>query len=207
MPRKKIAAPAPPPSAPAEAEQHAKVALAAESCAALTITRFAGDVVGEQDPVTLMTQLREATATLAGEGLPVAERMLLAQACSLQSIFTAMANRAGANVGHSLDATESYMKLALRAQNQCRMTLETLSVIRNPPQQTVFAKQANVTSGPQQINNGTGASPPRAGEGQNPQNQLLETTDGERLDTRATGKAVGAHPVVATLEEVDRTTD
>jgi hypothetical protein len=45
------------------------------------------------------------------------------------------------------------MRIALRAQSQCRATLETLGTIKNPP--TVFVKQTNVTSGPQQINNNT----------------------------------------------------
>jgi hypothetical protein len=49
-------------------------------------------------------------------------------------------------------AAESYFKMALKAQNQCRMTLETLSNIKNPP--VVYAKQANIANGPQQVNNG-----------------------------------------------------
>jgi hypothetical protein len=34
------------------------------------------------------------------------------------------------------------MRLALRAQGQCRATLETLAVMKSPP--TVFARQANI---------------------------------------------------------------
>jgi hypothetical protein len=55
---------------------------------------------------------------------------------------------------------EAFMRMALRAQAQCRTTLETLANIKNAP--VVFARQANVTTGPQQINNGT-APPSRAG--------------------------------------------
>jgi hypothetical protein len=43
------------------------------------------------------------------------------------------------------------MRLALRAQIQSGATLETLSAVKSPP--VVIAKKANVTSGPQQINN------------------------------------------------------
>jgi len=50
---------------------------------------------------------------------------------------------------------DSYMKMALRSQSQCRASLETLSAIKNPP--VIYAKQANVTTGPQQINNGLNA--------------------------------------------------
>ena len=40
------------------------------------------------------------------------------------------------------------MRMAMKAQNQCRMTLETLATIKNPP--VVFAKQANINNGGQQ---------------------------------------------------------
>jgi hypothetical protein len=43
------------------------------------------------------------------------------------------------------------MRLALKAQGQCRATLETLAVLKNPP--TVFAKQANIAAGAQQVTN------------------------------------------------------
>jgi hypothetical protein len=44
------------------------------------------------------------------------------------------------------------MRVALKAQNQCRMTLETLATVTNP--RVVYAKQANIANGPQQVNNG-----------------------------------------------------
>ena len=50
-----------------------------------------------------------------------------------------------------IHATEAYMRMALRAQNQVRLTLETINTIKSPP--VVIAKQANITSGPQQVNN------------------------------------------------------
>ena len=50
-------------------------------------------------------------------------------------------------MGEYLLATETYLRLALKAQSQCRATLETLAAIKNPP--VIFAKQANVTTGPQ----------------------------------------------------------
>jgi hypothetical protein len=44
------------------------------------------------------------------------------------------------------------MRLALKAQSNCRATAEALAAIQNPT--TVFAHQANVANAPQQINNG-----------------------------------------------------
>ncbi len=37
------------------------------------------------------------------------------------------------------------MRVTMRAQNRCRMTLETFATVRNPP--WVFAKQASINSG------------------------------------------------------------
>ena len=45
---------------------------------------------------------------------------------------------------------EGFMRLALQAQSQCRATLETLVAIKDPP--VVCARQANITTGPQQVN-------------------------------------------------------
>ena len=72
---------------------------------------------------------------------------------------------------------EAYLRMALKAQNQCRMTLETLATIKNPP--AVFARQANIAHGPQQVNNAmVPAGEPRAGAGktEKPQNKLSATT-------------------------------
>ena len=53
---------------------------------------------------------------------------------------------------------ERFMKLGLRAQNQCRSTLETLALLENPTM--VFTHQADVAHGPQQVNNNlTGREP------------------------------------------------
>ena len=79
------------------------------------------------------------------------DSILYSQAVTLNAIFTEMARRAALNMGQHLDATEAYTRMALRAQNQARATLETLAIIRNPS--VVIAKQANITSGPQQVNN------------------------------------------------------
>lgn len=65
--------------------------------------------------------------------------------------------------------------MALRAPTQSRMTLETLATIKNPP---IFAKQANIAGGHQQINNGS-----RAGDLETGQTKVLEVGNGERLDT------------------------
>jgi hypothetical protein len=69
--------------------------------------------------------------------------------------------------------------MALRAQSQCRATLETLATVKNPP--VVFAKQANIANGPQQVNNTLNASP-HAGGIPNAPNELLEASHEQPMD-------------------------
>jgi len=80
-----------------------------------------------------------------------AESMLLSQSVTLNAIFAEMARRAAMNMNTNIQATETYMRMALKSQSQSRSALETLSAIKNPP--FVFAKQANITTGHQQVNN------------------------------------------------------
>lgn len=100
-----------------------------------------------------------------------------------------------------------YAKLALRAQNQCRMTLETLATIKNPP--VVFAKQANIAHDHQQVNNGDAVSVARAGETGKPQPELLEAPHAKPkwMDAGAARAAKDADSVMATVEAIDRATN
>jgi hypothetical protein len=77
------------------------------------------------------------------------EAMLMAQAVTLDSMFNNLACRAAGS--QDLARMEVLMRMALKAQNQSRMTLETLAAVKNPP--VVFAKQANIAHGHQQVNN------------------------------------------------------
>jgi hypothetical protein len=144
--------------------------------------------------------LKEQSAAVHGGDLSRAESMLMAQATALQSIFARLVEKGMS--GLTLPTFEINMRMALRAQNQCRATLETLAAIKNPP--VVFAKQANVTTGPQQVNNGVPA-PAHVREIEIGQSQLLtEIHHGQRLDIGAPGEAVSLDPAMATVGEVDR---
>jgi hypothetical protein len=78
---------------------------------------------------------------------------LAIQAHTLDTIFNELARRSAANVGEYMEAAERYMRLALKAQSQCRATIETLAEIKNP-KPVAFVQQANIANGPQQVNNG-----------------------------------------------------
>lgn len=182
----------------AKTEHIAKVALMPCTNAAAVVAEFA-KAFGEQDVQTLMEQLRTTFEQVNNGDLQHCEAMLVGQAHALQSIFMSLARRA-VNQEY-LKQYEMYLRLALKAQNQSRMTLETLAKIKNPP--VVFAKQANINqgSGNQQVNNGSPAPASHAEKIINQQNELLEVQHGsETMDTRAAGTAIVKNPAMATMD-------
>ena len=195
-----------PPQVPDEMATRAKMALRPSLNAAAAIVEYSKPL-GEQNVVDVMEQLSNDVRGVWNGDLKRAEAMLYGQAHALQSIFMNFSRRAlSQDYQKNL---ESFLRMALKAQNQCRMTLETLATIKNPP--VVFARQANISNGPQQVNNG-GSAPVRAdahvpapaGNRTIEQTELLEASFGQRLDTGAAGAAGGADPHLETVGAIDR---
>ena len=154
----------------------------------LSWSKFAG----EADLQELCNDLGEQTAKVQDGDMRSVEGMLYRQAKTLETMFTSLARRAANNDG--LKQFQVNLTLALKAQAQCRSTLEALAEIKNPrPLQ--FVKQANMTTGPQQVNNTYAGTPShsdiqsRTENIQSEQNKLLEADHGNYLDTRAQGTA------------------
>ena len=146
----------------------------------------------------LAGELKIQTTALKRGDMSRAEDMLLAQAHALSGLFSHLVSRAmGAK---HLDILESYMRMSLKAQNQCRATLQTLGELKSP-KQVAFVRQANIGN-QVQVNNGT--KPARTRKNRNVPNELLEVEHGERMDTRATSAAGNADPAMATLEAQHR---
>jgi hypothetical protein len=133
-----------------------------------------------------------------------AETLLTVQAHTLDAIFNELAQRAALNIGEYLNACETYLRLALKAQSQCRATLETLAAIKNPTP-VAFVKQANIAAGPQQVNNG--ATVPRAREIKSTQTKLSGAANELRPDTRASTLTGRTDPQMAAVGAVDGTED
>jgi hypothetical protein len=130
----------------------------------------------------------DEVTTVQGGSMEGPEAMLTAQAHTLDAMFHAMAQKAVLNMGASLfHATDTYMRMALKAQSQCRTTLETLAEIKYPRSAT-FIKQANIT-GQQQVNNGTPAAGSAPEKTINPRNELLTENRSETLDAAGAGSA------------------
>ena len=156
-------------------------ALATRSAlTATTFKAFAGG--GDALEVTdLMGELRKAGEEVASGNMSRVEKMLAHQALTLDAIFNNMAQRS--HKQETFKGIEVLMRLALKAQAQARSTAEALALLKNPQP---YIRQANMTTGPQQINNGIAAQPP-ARNIQSEPNKLLEADHGNCLDTRAQG--------------------
>ena len=81
--------------------------------------------------------------------LAFASRMLAAQATTLDAMFSELARRTAANMGEYINAADRYGRLALKAQSNCRATLEALAKLHQPREQTV--KHVHVNEGGQAV--------------------------------------------------------
>ena len=179
----------------------ADVSLDPAANAAATVLMFNKGSFGETGITETFDALRESVKKVRKGDLAGPEAMLVTQADSLNAIFTELARRAALNMGEYINASERYMRLALKAQAQCRATIETLAAIKNPP--VVIARQANISNGPQQVNNGPAV--PRADDSSNQPNELLEHRVEQRLDLGAAAMPGGSDPALVAVESVNRT--
>ena len=81
--------------------------------------------------------------------LAFVSRALAAQAMTLDTMFTELARRMAVNMGDYLGATETYARIALKAQAQSRATLEALAKLHQPREQTV--RHVHVNEGGQAV--------------------------------------------------------
>lgn len=141
-------------SEPEKAAAMARMALRPSVNAAAVMVTYTKPL-GDQDFGSLVDSLSAGMDEVWAGDMKQTEAMLYGQAHALQAIFMFLARRAAAQ--EYLKQWEAYLRMALKAQNQCRMTLETLAVIKNPP--VVITKQANINNGgQQQVNNGVPVS-------------------------------------------------
>jgi hypothetical protein len=169
-----------------------------------------GRFAGAADLAGLVKDLRERIEQVQAGDMSSVEAMLYGQAMTLQTMFTSLARQAASETG--LKQYQAKLTFALKAQAQCRSTLEALAEIKNP-RPVSFVKQANISNGPQQVNNGGTQASTRTPAYfahahtetfESQQNKLLESQHGNYLDTGAQGQAGRANPHMATVEAGQR---
>ena len=188
-------------SSPGDPAAYARTVLRPTVQAAATLKEY-GNLYSNLELSELVEALGEQTRASNEGDTARAEAMLTAQAHTLDAIFNNLARRA-ANAEY-MDHLDHFLKLALRAQSQCRATWEAVASIKNPPVMG-YVRQANIAHGPQQVNNGVREGPAAADEELNSfsQTKVLEEKDGQWLDPGETGATGKADQAMAALGEVD----
>jgi len=143
-----------------------------------------------------MKVLERATKQIKLGDLSKIEEMYISQAMALEVMFVSLARRAKAQ--DKLLQYETHMRLALKAQNQSRATLQALVQLKQPAN-TQFIKQANIAQGHQQVNN-------LSEKNISPQNKLLEGETYD-LDSRPQTTAARINSNMEAVGEVHRGKD
>ncbi len=146
--------------------------------------------------------LREKAEKVRCGDLSDMEATLVSQARTLDTIFSNLAARA-ANT-QNVDLMEKYLRLALKAQAQCRTTVEALHEMKYPHQAFFIGQQYNAEQ--QQVNNSIGTHA-QAQEISKSRNELLEAHDGEWLDSGTAAATGGANPHMEAMGKIDRRKD
>lgn len=173
---------------------------AANAITALDYSKTFGSNLSLQEVLNVMND----NAKQVKEGkLDYLESMLTSQATVLNSIFTDFARRAV--VAPNVPQLEVYLRMAFKAQSQCRTTIEAIGELKYPKQAT-FIRQANIAN-QQQVNNGLNHSQsdikPRAGKKNlTPSNELLTETLHATLDKGRTRETVKTHSRLEAVGEI-----
>jgi len=172
----------------------------------LLVTQLYSSMLPEVDTTEAFTQtLALAKRVVAGDRSGL-EAILTAQVLACNAIFTDCVKRGIQNY-QKTEIHDRLMRIGLRAQSQCRATAESIAVMQSPP--TVFAKQANIASGPQQVNNGVQPPPRvRAGTFERGPNKLLGAPvydqPFERVDDGTSPAATAGHSTMEAVATINR---
>lgn len=155
------------------------------------------------DPQTIKDELQKQNEALKNGDVECIESMLLDQAHTLQALMTH--NIIKLSSAEYLNQVETYSRLALKAQNQCRQTLATLSELKNPRRATFVKQQNNAVN--QQINQDGLKQTENQKNSVDQTNKLLENIPDERLDFRASQTTSGVNQEMEAVGKIDRTQD
>ena len=176
------------------------VATTRSVSAAFTVKQYA-NVPETVEISDYMAELDKAGVDVAKGDLTRLEKMLTTQAISLDNIFNKLAVQA--IKAEYVANLETYLKLALKAQSQCKCTVEALSMLKNPQP---YIKQTNIGQlGNQQVNNTYATMQSHTLNNDSAEkiqplpNKLLEDANANILDTRTQSQAISLDTPVAAM--------
>lgn len=95
--------------------------------------------------------LNESAKRIVAGDMSELETILYSQSIALNSLFNSLTLTA---ISAPMPYKKDYIGMALKTQNQSRATISALIKSKQEPARATFIKQANITSGNQQVNNG-----------------------------------------------------
>jgi hypothetical protein len=128
----------------------AKLTVKASVVSAAASEAFAKDVFPGFDVHELIEELEKKIQRIKSGDMGSIEEMLIGQSHTLQTIFICLARRA--SIEKNSQNFQTFMNLALRAQNQSRSTLQALVDVKSP-KQVAFFGQANIAQGHMLVKN------------------------------------------------------
>ncbi len=181
-----------------ESEKYAKVSLSASYMGAILTDSFTSAILPKAELADVASELSEKIKTIqAGDMQPI-EAILISQAQTLQTMFVTLGRMAASKTG--LQQYTAFMNMALKAQSQSRATIQALTELKYPKRAT-FVRQANISHGHQQVNNGTSTQAPAHAKAiENQPNELLEANHGgKKMDRRSAQTAITKDKAMATV--------
>ena len=115
----------------------ADLTLDPAACAMVTTSLFVQGSFGHQSDTAMFNAVADQVSACRDGNLSSMKELLASQAISLNSIFVELSRRSAINLGHHIEASERYMRLALKAQAQSRATIEAIDRLTNGREQTV----------------------------------------------------------------------
>ena len=128
-----------------------ELAVSANMLNAALAEPFFKDIVSDVTLMHIVNGAKQQIAEVQAGDMTSIEAMLVAQANTLQTMFVSLGRKASTQSG--LVQYTAMFNLALKAQAQSRATIQALIELKYPKQAT-FVKQANISNGNQQVNNG-----------------------------------------------------
>lgn len=184
----------------AESERYAKISLSASFMSAAISDSFTSALLPDAKLADVASALGDKVTTIQNGDMKPIEAMLIGQAQALQTMFVTLGRMAAGKT--SLPQYVAFMNMALKAQSQSRATIQALTELKYPKQAT-FVKQANISQGHQQVNNGSlptsTHAPAHARIIENPHNELLEAQHNEWLDNGTAATPSATNQAMATV--------
>ena len=117
--------------------------------AAYLAKKSVGELPGTPDLTHFILAIKDKAFQSREGKLGMASDLLTAQALSLDAMMTELMRRSAMNLGDYPLAAERYARLAFKAQSNSRATLETLTKLHQPREQTV--RHVHVNQGAQAV--------------------------------------------------------